>query len=262
MADLLWNSDDFRNPKDSSGTVADTISHNGELQQGYFHGSLTQGLVAYYPMEAGTESTLYDSTELGNNGSINGASWTSGKTGSYCLSFDGDDFVEVSYPGPDLENWTISAWLLKDDWSGSGLQDWASAQESDTTNSNKPLDFYWDSGKITHRRGDAAGEVLAADVSSRNGWIHAAVTQRRISSSSVELMLFIDGVQKDAVSGDYENMRPKNALNLGRAFTDEQYYIGRIDDFRLYERRLSNPEIKALYNLSKPSTVKPEDTLH
>ena len=49
MPKLNWDNDDFRNPQDSSGTTTENISAGG-LEQGYFHGSLTQGLVAYYPM--------------------------------------------------------------------------------------------------------------------------------------------------------------------------------------------------------------------
>jgi hypothetical protein len=261
MANLRWDGDDFRNPQDSSGATAGLISRSGKLQQGYNHSSIESGLRAYFPMISGSGSTLQDETNLGNNGSINGASWTSGKVGDYSLSFDGNDYVGINCTGPDLKNWTVSAWLRKDDWSGSGLEDWASAQDDYTSNSTKPLDFYWDSGNITHRRGGAAGEVLSADVSSKSGWIHAAVTQRRISSSEVRLTLYINGIRKDSNIGDYENMRPSDALDLGRAFTDEEYFTGKIDDFRLYERKISQPEVSTLANITNPSIISPGDTL-
>jgi hypothetical protein len=74
MANLSWDGDDFRNEQDSSGSTADLVSHSGKLQQGYQHGSLTRGLVAYYPMEKGKGEILHDGA-LNNLGYIKGATW-------------------------------------------------------------------------------------------------------------------------------------------------------------------------------------------
>lgn len=59
MTNLRWDGDDFRNEQDSSGSTANLVSNSGKLQQGYQHGSLTEGLVAYYPMERGEGLWFY-----------------------------------------------------------------------------------------------------------------------------------------------------------------------------------------------------------
>ena len=118
MPKLNWDGNDFRNPQDSSGTVTDNISRSGNLQQGYKHGSLTEGLLAYYPMDEGSGSTAFDKA-LENDGTINGASWNSNlKLGDSCLSFDGsDNYVNA---GDILygDNLTICAWVRPDSVTG------------------------------------------------------------------------------------------------------------------------------------------------
>jgi hypothetical protein len=50
MPTINWDKDEL-NQEDSAGTTTDTLGdHKGNLQQGYPLGSLTDGLVAYYPL--------------------------------------------------------------------------------------------------------------------------------------------------------------------------------------------------------------------
>jgi hypothetical protein len=69
--------------------------------------------VGYWHFDEGSGSIAYDSSEQGNNGTIYGATWTSGKVGG-ALEFDGiDDFVEVlDDPSLDItDEITIEAWV-------------------------------------------------------------------------------------------------------------------------------------------------------
>ncbi|MCD6156254.1 MAG: DUF2341 domain-containing protein, partial [Candidatus Atribacteria bacterium] len=69
---------------------------------------LDEGEVGYWKFDEGSGSTASDSSGLGNDGTINGASWTEGKYGQ-ALSFDGSgDYVEA--PAISDER-TISLWL-------------------------------------------------------------------------------------------------------------------------------------------------------
>ena len=62
----------------------------------------------YWLMDEGSGSVIYDETENDNDGTISGASWVDGISGSG-LDFDGsNDYVEVSSPnlfptGNDVE---------------------------------------------------------------------------------------------------------------------------------------------------------------
>ncbi|RLJ10179.1 MAG: hypothetical protein DRP15_00895, partial [Candidatus Aenigmatarchaeota archaeon] len=55
------------------------------------------GPVAHWRFDEGSGSTVYDSTSNNNDGTINGASWVTGKYGA-ALKFDGvDDYVNCEY---------------------------------------------------------------------------------------------------------------------------------------------------------------------
>lgn len=71
-----------------------------------------EGLVSYWKFDEGARTTAYDSVD-GNNGTVQGASWTTGRV-SKALSFDGtDDYVLVP-DSPNLcptEAITLEAWI-------------------------------------------------------------------------------------------------------------------------------------------------------
>lgn len=69
------------------------------------------GIVLSLDLEEGTGSTTYDQSPYGNDGTITGAAWASGKYGM-ALTFDGNDYVTVSdSTSLDLSsNITIEAW--------------------------------------------------------------------------------------------------------------------------------------------------------
>lgn len=256
MPELNWNADDFRNPQDSSGTSTEKISGGG-LKQGYFHGSLTEGLVAYYPMDSGSGSTISDQA-LNNDGTINGVSWTTdSKIGSSCLSFDGtDDYVDVSHKSVLMpDRITVSGWVNFNDAS----KDWMMVDKGDShpgtfylyDDANDSYGVRW-TIKDGSNRYDA--EYNAVSDLNNNQWYHIAGT-----FDGKKARLYVDGVLVGSVSANFgSNSEP---LWIGRYQGGGYHVNGKIDDVRIYNRPLSTPEIKALYNLERPSKVSSGDTL-
>ena len=244
MPKLNWDGNDFRNPQDSSGTVADTISRSGGLVQGYSHGSLTEGLVAYYPMSPGEGSTLIDEA-IDNDGTINGASWsTDSRIGEACLSFDGgDDHVEV----PDSASLDIT---------GSELTMSAWVYMNSVPSNNKDM--------ILNKENEyemAVGTSGTVEWAIRRGgnwsWIDSGVsvptsswTLVSISYTGSEVKIHKNGSLGDTYS-----------LTGWRSSDGESPWNGKIDDIRIYDRPLSTPEIEALFNLEQVSKVSAGDTL-
>jgi hypothetical protein len=278
MANLSWNGDDFRNEQDSSGATAGLVSRAGKLQQGYNHGSLTQGLVAYYPMDAGSGSTLEDKTELGNNGALklgsSGATTTSGmwssdaKIGDNCLSFDGqDDYVDLgdipSSSSLQLSNTpsSFSAWFYQK----SGGDEWQRIIDKSNGGNGKN------------------GYALFLNPENQNIWLTVDQNEYKTVSGvynfdewnhvvgvveSSNFRIFLNG---EEVNGSWDGSpqlppRKETDMKIGswnKNLTDNtRFWDGRLDEIRVYNRVLSTPEIQALYNLNSPSKVSPADTLH
>ena len=74
----------------------------------------TPGLVAAYSFDAGTGSTLADASGNGNNGTINGATWTTQAKFGNALAFNGtSSFVDFGNPASlhNTGSMTWSAWV-------------------------------------------------------------------------------------------------------------------------------------------------------
>jgi len=72
---------------------------------------LTDGLVGYWNFNEGTGSVAHDSSGNGNDGTINGATWTHRNfRGSF--EFDGiDDYVQFSSPVLEYSPYSVCAWV-------------------------------------------------------------------------------------------------------------------------------------------------------
>jgi hypothetical protein len=255
MAIEWTNKEDWNQSQDNTGIVHDSISDNsghGSLQQGYKVGSLTEGLVAYYPMEKGSGGIAWDAAH-DNHGKINGATWNgSGKVGSDSLNFNSSsESVQVSDNREVRQenNFSLSFWIKIDSWT-SGYS-WNPVQKHGGTGSSN-FRFYLDGDWSTDdelgvyaTNGGSWDEVAPRSKSLQlDNWYHVVWTYSNGGK------LYIDGESQGSKTG---------SGNLKTA-TGEPIEIGnlegKIDDFRIYNRPLSTQEVKALYNLKSPSGFK------
>jgi len=179
----------------------------------------------------------------GNNGTIYGAECVQGRSGK-ALSFDGvDDYVDC---GNDESlnitgAITISVWVYykenPDEWPAfvskwsvdKGYLLWQKR--------NLKISFgVWDESGARHN----AGEITLTE-----GW-HYLVGVYDPSLPSDNVKLYVDGEQT-GVTSDFtgEISISPNPLYIGRVAS--QYFSGTIDEVRIYNRALSEKEIKWLY---------------
>jgi LruC domain-containing protein len=217
-----------------------TVAEIGQLYQNTPNpGNGPESLVSYWDFNENAGSTLIDETG-GNNGTIIGASWSSGINGA-CLSFDGtDDYVQFDSPqNLNFSNaLSIMTWVRaeehktakiaqKGDWDGYGIgQDvwngWKAGIRL-ANNTSKSLD--WNNGR------PVLGE-----------WYHIALTY----NGSV-LKLFVNGqlTNTENVSGDLKvNSRP---FSIGSDNGGQKFFNGRIDEIKVFGAALSHTEIQAIY---------------
>jgi hypothetical protein len=256
MANLRWDGDDFRNPQDSSGATAGLISRSGKLQQGYRHGSLTEGLVGYYPFDGDVEDYA-----LGNDGTDNTDSgYGSGEIGSEAKNFDGnDDYILVNgglqYDGGSF---TASAWVKTTDSGWNSIL----TQAKDDFNGNTSIRFVFsvrDSKAFIEVDDDSTLTTLSGSTTVNDGNWHHLVGVR---DNGDELRIYVDGSLDGTTSDDTDPIPEADGdASVGAAIWDDNYLGGSIDDLRFYQRILSLPEIKALYQVTGSSKVSPGDTL-
>jgi hypothetical protein len=201
------------------------------------------GLVSYWKFDEGSGVTADDSVG-GNDGTIIGATWTAGISGSG-LSFDGDDSIEIPGLLGQPQNLTISTWVNLSDRDTSGaelisLGDYVVIR-LDGTGSNGTMGFYYDG---TMWKNTTTGISYAG-----TGWHHFAYVVDDINNIQ---KVYVDGI----VMGSTAHTQSISYIGLGsNTFigkhgngVDNYNSNGIIDEIRIYNRALSDQEVQVLYN--------------
>jgi hypothetical protein len=257
---------DFAAAIDRPGFVYDELADHaggeaGVTHSGFHVGSLVEGLAAYYPLDdSSTGSTAVDATELGNDGTITGATYQgSGKVGSDALSFDGsDDKIEVSQ-NDTIEptgEFTIALWVRVDESTNSNIVDKYVGANPDGYLFDVEVDT---AGNLARWRvADGANAYSVSDSDpALDTWTHYAIVLRQ----SGDLVMFTDGTQVASTTGAAISHNTRD-LHIGTdSFGGSNHLPGDIDDFRLYDRALSPVEVEALASRTETSPVPTEATL-
>jgi hypothetical protein len=204
-------------------------------------------LVAAYSFNEGTGTSLIDRTGTGHTGTISGATWTTqGKFGS-ALTFDGvNDWVTVNdandldfTTGLTIEAWvyptTSGSWrnvLIKEQTGGEVYNLYANADTNAPAAYLAPASL---PGVALDARGSAALPL--------NTWSHLAATY-----DGTTLRLYVNGSLVGSRAVASALVTSTGALRIGGNSVWGEFFTGRIDEVRLYNRALSVAEIQADMN--------------
>ncbi|MFT5130634.1 MAG: hypothetical protein ACI8W8_004265 [Rhodothermales bacterium] len=191
------------------------------------------------------------------SGRISGARWVSGRwPGKRALLFDRDtDFVELEVSG-DFRALSIAAWVNVDH-----LEHVLNA----VVDSNG-----WENGDVhlqITRSGEAYADVAKTRIISPNSKVPATVTVGQWTHIAASLSLdnqrvnvYVNGdlSKTDPLKSD-GRIRPQ-AVRLGNwlaagDFETERSFHGRMDELAIWNRALSQAEIRALVDAGRPNTV-------
>ncbi len=216
--------------------------------------SVSADIVAHWPLDDGSGTVARDVTGNGSDGTLQGdPQWVTGKYGT-ALEFDGDDFVDCG--NQDILNfgtndWTITAWIKTTQTdrgtifanggdNGGGVRFTLATHEANADKLTLTTDD--DTTKV-----QAKGATVVID----GEWYHVA-GMRQGTTVSVYVNGVLDGT--NTVPAGYNLSGTSQAHSLIGAITDardatgktrEKFYIGIIDDVRIYNSALTEPELGA-----------------
>jgi Concanavalin A-like lectin/glucanases superfamily len=218
--------------------------------EGFGQGSLTNGLVGYFPFNGDAN----DASGNGNNGTVQGATLTTDRFGltNSAYYFDGISsriLVPDTFFGPATPGATISMWIKTD----AGPYDNPSVLfEKSGTNGTITLNVNSGQVQFGPKLAKSQNWFMAGAPIRSNSLMHLVGVYAKGESVS----LYVDGSLADALSVPDDILFLDTSFPLLSAigiydFTGGPYdaFRGVIDDVRFYDRALSASEVQALHSL-------------
>ncbi|MHA1329652.1 MAG: DUF2341 domain-containing protein [Candidatus Hodarchaeales archaeon] len=216
----------------------------GDVRDGLvlnLHFDENSGTTAYDTSGNGNDGTYYGETF--NDGTIYGATWTNGKHGK-ALSFDGvDDYVEVPHSdGLDITGpFTFAVWVYP-----KTMDDAGDIVAERISHNSIGILFSADASQGIRFGGsfypDANKYTFTPTYYPFNNWYFVVVTQHYAEG----MKIYVNGELVYERTDFTGNNTLSDSVKIG---FDEfnTYFNGIIDEVRIYNRSLSEDEIKAIY---------------
>jgi hypothetical protein len=200
---------------------------------------ITTGLVGYWSFDEGSGDTAYDDSDYGHDGTIVGATWCAGCSGT-ALDFDGsDDWVGLGDP-PALDishPLTVVACVMRE-----------TTGRTDTIVSHGHGSFvFYISG---------SNKVCLATQGGGPGGSVASVSFITDSSPHLVVATYDGTIGRVYIDGQLDNeasMTPEfsasNPVRIGACPSYDERFRGVIDEVRIYNRALTESDVRVLFNL-------------
>jgi hypothetical protein len=229
---------------------------SSEIAALYNENSLSSGIIAYFPFNGNAN----DASGNGNNGTVTGATLSPDRfsNSNSAYSFNGvNNHITVANNSSLAPNaLSISFWVNATQFcpSGSTLCDLISKDINPT--SRQWTSQLLQNGKIRTATFTAKENTFDSDIPiTLNTWYHIVRVWDGMTCS-----IYINNVLHGsmATSG---NLRAGSApVEIGGS--NSQYFQGKLDDIRIYNRALTSSEIAALYSEGSPVKIAQPSFLH
>ena len=173
-----------------------------------------------------------------HDGTISGASWVAGVSGS-ALSFDGvDDSLSI----PDSDDFDATTGMTFVAWASTAENKTAKILQKADWNGHGIYQDNWNGWKVHFRVNGASYSVNWGDgIPALGQWYHIA----GIFDGS-DVILYVDGVEKGRVAAAGSLTNNTNPVYMG-ADASQKFFNGRIDEAQIYEIALSSVQITNLF---------------
>ena len=202
---------------------------------------IQNGLVAWYPFDGNAS----DMSGNGNHGTVNGATLGADRHGQANRAYIFNDEKFISLPTQTLGEWaqlTFSVWVKATQYSGNGYPGFIGSY-TDTESRNIYLGIKKSSSKLHLEIDTQVGNfnLLGQNELTWNQWFLASLVY-----NGSEMIEYFNGVRGSSVSAS-GNLKSVTEINIGKGY---QAIIldGSLDDIRIYDRALSEDEIRLLYD--------------
>lgn len=232
----------------AAGSTAVRVVHQ---QDGY--PNLERELALNWRMDEGSGTTLGDSSDNNNEGSIDGADWIDIPEADSALEFDGvednatldGDNMAGMPEGTDVTH-TKTAWVRVD--SVPDEREWVSLLGQAGEGAHHWLLQDDGNGELLGQFGAFGGPQTNVGPALEVGeWAHVAVTFDGDEITSYVDGEVVDTAQTSAGDFDFENTN----LEIAQDQVGESNFEGALDDFRVYNRALSEDAIENLFRLGQ-----------
>jgi len=212
---------------------------------------LTSGLVAYYPFTGGSLNDFSGNGHNANNyGSLNNKDRFG--TENQAKYFDGSSYINIPSQilSPNKSSYTINVWIKNEKSETSIIM--TNRKDDCSTIYCLACDFvsYWNS--MYYRPSELNQTVAYTTKDTIKGW--KMLTFVYNSDKNLLEEYFNGSFVNSVASSVYPSMSTGTNIGAwqGCGHGPHSFYIGAIDDIRIYNLALSDAEVNALYNLEKP----------
>ena len=218
-----------------------------------------EGLVAHLRFEDPKAATAANSVPGAPAATVRDAGFEAPGIMGRAFHFDGgDDRVELARPVGD--DFTISFFFRTTDVGGGSDGDRRWFLGKGLVDGEVPgivRDFgvsFISHGYVSAGTGDPETFVSSGPGHNDGRWHHVAFTRSRASG---DITLFVDGAPVDRARGSKARLDTPRALAIGAMLPGGGAFTGDIDEVRLYDRVLGEPEVLAMaYGLARPAQVR------
>jgi len=226
-----------------SGSIKDVSLFNKALDSTAIGNEMYKAEKGHWVLGEGTGTTANDTSGNGSTGTVNGASWVTGRSG-YALQFNGSSNY-VGLGSPSALNFsgkiTMSAWIKPNSLTGTGAILYHQQTSGDWPQMILRMNgstLMGGSYSISSGGHDVSMPLTSGDL---NVWMHVAVTYDgtawRIYKNGVLANSSTDGQGAVTASGNW---------TIGATPYGDQFFSGQIYDARIYNYGLSDAAVAAI----------------
>ncbi|MFC1633357.1 LamG domain-containing protein [Planctomycetota bacterium] len=232
------------------------------LVLGICTGTTLAELIGYWPFDEGLGTEAADITGNGNDGTFSGAvEWVPGYKDSGVRLDTAGERVVINALDPTAENnaMTLAIWI---NWEG---EDHASITHQGVFGKRQGWDprtnvkWFWEAqpdGDLAFRNGDTAVTASGVLDAYSNEWIHLAMTW-----DNGAVVQYINAEQVNTGNITFRDTADATVMSIGCvSATSSETFVGSLDEARIYNHVLTQPEIETIMLGEFPTAYSPAPT--